>query len=110
MADLSGTCKKLIKALNANGANILFNRKEFMGKEGLPHTMYSVSKAYWDDEKGKYGSTELYKSASLVRVIFYLRDMLFLMQGKELPRDNELWNEARPEDFLVIEEENGRNV
>ena len=110
MADLSGTCKKLIKALNVQGANILFNRKEFMGKEGLPHTMYSVSKAYWDDEKGKYGSTELYKSASLVRIIFYLRDMLFLMQGKELPMDNELWNEVRPEDFITLEVDDGGDV
>lgn len=110
MADLSGTCKKLIKALNANGANILFNRREFMGREGLPHTMYSISRAIWNDERGRYDSQEIYKSASLARIIFYLRDMLFLMQGKELPMDNELWNEARPEDFLVIEEENGRNV
>ena len=110
MADLSGTCKKLIKALNVQGANILFNRKEFMGREGLPHTMYSVSKAYWDDEKGKYGSTELYKSASLVRIIFYLRDMLFLMQGKELPMDNELWNEVRPEDFITLEVDDGGDV
>ena len=110
MADLSKTCKTLIKALNANGANILFNRKEFMGVEGVPHTMYSVSKAIWDENRGRYSSQEIYKSASLVRVIFYLRDMLFLMQGKELPMDNELWNEARPEDFLTIEEENGRNI
>lgn len=104
MADLSKTCKTLIKALNVNGANILFNRKEFMGKEGIPHTMYSVSKAYWDDSKGKYGSTELYKSASLIRVIFYLRDMLYMEQGKPLPMDNPLWNEARPEDFLTVNE------
>lgn len=101
MADLQKTCKTLIKALNVNGANILYNRREFMGVEGIPHTMYSISRAYWDAEKGKYGSRKIYESASLIRVIFYLRDMLFLEQGKPLPMDNVDWNKLRPDDLLT---------
>ena len=101
MADLQKTCKTLIKALNVNGANILYNRREFMGVEGVPHTMYSISRAYWDDEKGKYGSRKIYESASLIRIIFYLRDMLFLEQGKTLPMDNVDWNKLRPADLLT---------
>lgn len=103
MADLSKTCKTLIKALNSQGANILYNRREFMGTEGVPHTMYSISKAYWDEVKGKYGSRKIYESASLIRVIFYLRDMLFLEQGKPLPMDNVDWNKLRPADILTMQ-------
>lgn len=102
MQDLSKTCNTLIKALNMNGAQLLFNKKQFMGTEGMPHNLYSISKAYWDDEKGKYLSTEIYKSTSLIRVVLYLRDTLYLEQGRELPVDNEMWNELRPDELKVM--------
>ena len=105
MQDLSKTCQKLVKALNVNGADILFNKKQFMGTEGLPHNLYSISKAYWDDSKGKYGSNEIYKSTSMIRIVLYLRDMLYLEQGRELPMDNEMWNALRPEELRVLQEE-----
>lgn len=108
MQDLSKTCQKLVKALNVNGAGILFNKKQFMGTEGLPHNLYSISKAYWDDSKGKYGSNEIYKSTSMIRIVLYLRDMLYLEQGKELPMDNPMWNELRPEELRMLED--GRDV
>lgn len=103
MSDLNKTCKTLLKALNVNGANLLFGRREFMGTEGRPHTMFMISKAYWDDEKGRYSSRKIYESASLIRIVLYLRDTLFLEQGKPLPMDNEYWNQVRPEDLLTIE-------
>ena len=110
MSDLNKTCRNLIKALNANGANILYGRREFMGKEGRPHPMYMISRAYWDEEKGKYSSRKIYESISLVRVVLYLRDMLYMEQGRPLPMDNELWNQVRPaEDFLTAEE-HGCNI
>ena len=105
MQDLSKTCKTLMMALNMNGAGLLFSKKQFMGIEGKPHTIYSISKAYWDDSKGKYMSTEIYKSTSLIRVVLYLRDTLYLEQGRELPMDNEMWNELRPEELRVLREE-----
>ncbi len=102
MADLSKTCKTLFKALNSRGANLLFNRKEFMGIEGIPHTMYSISKAYFDESIGRYKSREIYKSASLVRIIFYLNDLWCLENGLPLPDSNKEWVEARPEDFMTV--------
>ena len=105
MQDLSKVCRKLVMALNVNGAGILFNKKQFMGKEGMPHNLYSISKAYWDDGKGKYGSNEIYKSTSMIRIVLYLRDMLYLEQGKELPMDNEMWNALRPDDLRILQEE-----
>lgn len=102
MQDLNKVCQKLIMALNINGAGLLFSKKQFMGTEGRPHNLYCISKAFWDDSKGKYGSNEIYKSTSMIRVVLYLRDTLYLEQGKELPMDNEMWNELRPEELKVI--------
>lgn len=100
MADLTKSRKTLITALNKGyGENILYSTREFMGAEGYPHTMYCISRAVWDDVKGKYSAVKVYESASLIRVIFYLRDLLFLRQGKELPMDNEMWNKLRPKEL-----------
>lgn len=106
MADLTGARKKLITALNKGyDMKLLYTTREFMGKEGLPHTMYGISQAVWDEEKGKYGAVKVYETASLIRLVFYLRDLLFLAQGKDLPTDNEMWNEKRPKELLMMEKE-----
>lgn len=95
MADINNSIKKLINALNMKGEKLLYNKKQFMGKEGKPHNMYVISKAVWDDRKGKYGSEDIYKSTSTVRIVLYLRDMWFSVNGWELPTDNEMWNQIR---------------
>ena len=103
MSDLNKTCKTLLKALHVNGANLLFGRREFMGKEGKPHTMFMISKAYWDDEAGKYSSRKVYESASLIRIVLYLWFDTFKRKLKALPMDNEYWNQVRPEDLLTVD-------
>lgn len=95
MADINKSINKLIQALNSKGQMLLYNKKQFMGKEGQPHNLYSVSKAVWDEDRQKFGSTELYKSTSTVRIALYLRDMWFEVNGWELPTDNEMWNQIR---------------
>lgn len=95
MADMNKTINKLLQALNSRGQGLLYNRKQFMGKEGQPHTLYTISRAYWDESKGKYGSRELYKTTSTVRIALYLRDLWYLEEGRELPTDNEIWNKLR---------------
>lgn len=100
MADLTGARKKLITALNRGyGDTLLYTTREFMGIEGHPHTMYGISRAVWDEEKHKYSAVKIYESASLIRVVFYLRDLLFIAQGKPLPMDNKMWNEFRPKEL-----------
>ena len=94
-ANLLRTSKKLVQALNSRGQKITFSSKQFIGKEGMPHTMYSVSKAVWDEEKGKYSHSELYSSTSMVRMVLFLRDMWFEENGWELPTDQEQWNKIR---------------
>ena len=101
--NLAQTSKKLIQALNSRGYKVTFSSKQFMGKEGQPHNMYSINKAIWDDEKGKYRHEELYSSTSMVRITLFLRDMWFEANGWELPTDQEAWNNIRKE----LREKNG---
>ncbi len=95
MADINNSIGKLIKALNMRGYMLMYNKKQFMGVEGKPHNLYSVTQAKWLPEKNKYGQVEVYKSTSTVRVVLFLRDLWFLENGQELPTDNEMWNQIR---------------
>ena len=95
MADINKSINKLIQALNMKGYGLMYNKKQFMGKEGKPHNLYSVTQAKWLPEKGKYGSIEVYKSTSTIRIVLFLRDLWFSVNGWELPTDNEMWNGIR---------------
>jgi len=100
MADLNRAVLKLIQALNTHNYQLLYHKKQFMGKEGMPHNLFVLSKAVWDEDKGKYGQVEVYKTTSLIRMVLYLRDMWSLEQGEELPQDNEVWNQIRKKEGL----------
>ena len=95
MADINRSIKKLIEALNQRGYMLMYNKKQFMGREGKPHNLYSVTQAKWDADKNKYGSVEIYKSTSTVRVVLFLRDLWFKANDWEIPTDNQMWNEIR---------------
>ena len=98
MADLNKSINKLIVALNQKGLMLMYNKKQFMGVEGKPHNLYTVTQAKWNDDKKKYGSVEVYKSTSTVRVVLFLRDLWFSVNGWDLPTDNELWNKIREDE------------
>ena len=95
MSDINGSINKLIRALNTRGLMLMYNKKQFMGVEGQPHNLYTVTQAKWIPEKHKYGSVEVYKSTSTIRVVLYLRDLWFSINGWEIPTDNEMWNKIR---------------
>ena len=95
MADVNKSITKLIQALNQRGYMLMSNKKQFMGREGKPHNLYSVTQAKWLPDKNKYGSVEIYKSTSTVRIVLFLRDLWFSANEWELPTDNKMWNEIR---------------
>jgi len=95
MANINDSIGKLIKALNMKGYMLMYNKKQFMGVEGQPHNLYVITQAKWEPLKNRYGQVEVYKSTSTVRVVLFLRDLWFLECGKELPTDNQMWNEIR---------------
>ena len=95
MTDLNKSISKLIQALNAKGYDLLYAKKQFMGREGKPHSLYVLSKAEWNPDKGKYDTIDIYKTTSTIRMVLFLRDMWYIENGKELPTDNLIWNGIR---------------
>ena len=93
--NLAQTSKKLIQAINTRGHKLTFNIKQFMGSEGRPHNYYSICRAVWDEDKGKYFNQELYSTTSMVRIVLFLRDMWYKENGWDLPTDQEKWNGIR---------------
>lgn len=104
MTDFNKSVQKLIQALNMRGHDLLFSRKQFMGKEGKPHNLYVLSKGAWNSDKGKYDTIDIYKTTSLIRMVLFLRDMWYTEKGLELPTDNEMWNNIREQ--IKLEEAN----
>lgn len=93
--NLMKTSKKLIQALNNEGYKLTFSMKQFIGRDNLSHNYYSINRAEWNDERKRYNHYEVYSSASMVRIVLFLRDMWFKHNGWELPTDQELWNKIR---------------
>ena len=86
--------KKLQMAINTKfGEQLLYERRQFYSrKENRPINMYTIKKAIFNPKKGKDEAFELFKSASQIQVILYLRDYWFELNGWEIPIDNPEWN------------------
>ena len=54
-----------------------------------------------DGVTGKHSKEELYSTYSLINMVRFIRDYWYLLNGIELPTDNEKWNELRKETILV---------
>ena len=88
--------KKLVGALNRKGLRILYTTSQFWSMtQGRPVTVYYIKQAVWDENKQKYVNVDLFKSPAQIQIVLFLRDMWYTVNGKELPQDNELWNEIR---------------
>lgn len=87
---------KLQKACNLKfDAHILLNRNQFYSEsQKRPITMYSINTVYYDEERGKNRQAELFKSASQVHILKFLRDYWFELNDKELPYDPE-WQKVK---------------
>ena len=88
--------KKLMQALNLRGMRVLYTTSQFWSPtENRPVTIYNVKQAVWDDDKEKFVNIELFKSTSQIQIVLFLRDLWYSINGKELPQENEVWNEIK---------------
>ena len=95
-ASNSAMIHKLQMALNSKGQNILYNTRQFYSQQqNRPVTMYIIRKSFYDDETGRTVSKELFSSVSQIQVVLFLRDLWYQVNGKEIPHDNLLWEEAK---------------
>ena len=96
MASNSVMIHKLQKALNLKGMKIMYSTSQFYSEEqDRPVTIYHIKQAVWDEKKQKYVNQELFQDTSQIRVVLYLRDLWYILNGIDLPTDNEKWNELR---------------
>ena len=87
---------KLQQAINLKGGRLLYCTSQFYSiKENRPVTVYHIKQAVLDEETEKTKNVELFKSASQLQIVLFLRDFWYEMNGWEVPTDNEVWNEKK---------------
>lgn len=83
--------RKLQIALNGKGQKILIDKDQFYSEQqDRPVTMYTVSKSRWNEDKGKTEHVKLFKTASQIQVVLFLRNLWYLQTGKEIPPTNKI--------------------
>ena len=97
----SKTIRKLQRALEFEGELILISTSQFYSID--KHTLvtrYHVKKQVQNEaNKNKSTQIELFSSCSQIQITLFLRDYLFEVQGKEVPTDNEIWNQIKADYF-----------
>lgn len=92
-----GIIRKLQTAINTKGEMITYHTSQFYSKEqNRPVTKYTIMKADVDEDTGRTVNREIYSTYSHIRVVLFLRDYWFKLNGIPLPQDNKMWNELRP--------------
>lgn len=98
MASNSVMIKKLQQALNAKGCMLLYSTSQFYSaQQDRPVTMYVLKQAMLDEETGKTKSVELFKTMSQIQMVLFLRDMWYEVNGWDIPKDNEVWEQKKAE-------------
>lgn len=96
MASNSVMIRKLQTALNNRGMRIMYTTSQFYSlNENRPITTYHIKQAVWDENKEKFVNMELFKSTSQIQIVLFLRDLWYSINGKEVPQNNEVWNEKK---------------
>ena len=62
---------------------------------------YTLHKQVFDEATGKNVKIELFSTYSLLQMVFFMRDYWYMLNGIELPTDNEIWNKKRKETILA---------
>lgn len=71
----------------------------YSAEENRPITIYKVCTKNFRTNKKE----TLFSTPSQIQVVLYLRDFWFSMIGKEIPTDNETWNEVKKQKGIVFE-------
>ena len=83
------TAKKLAKGINAKyGTRIVINTNEFYNDSGSVVRMYEIKDSYCGQHREPINK-RLFRSASAIYTILFMRDLLLILDGKELPPDEE---------------------
>lgn len=99
--------KRLQRAINACSEHkILVSKNEwYSDKRQAEITSYVIRLAIEPDDKskGRKKTVELFSTTSLIQAVLYLRDYWYSLTDKEIPTDNEYWNDIKIKKGLVID-------
>ena len=74
----------------------MYSTSQFYSEQqNRPVTIYHIKQAVWDEDKQKYVNMELFKATSQIQIVLFLRDLWYTVNGKEVPQDNEVWNNIK---------------
>lgn len=95
--NLNKVIKKLQLGIKVNhGVILTLGRSEwYSSKMDSVVSDYIIRKGVRNEETGKMNYVEIFKSTSKIQQCLFLRDYLYWLDGKEIPTDNEMWNEKR---------------
>lgn len=106
MKYLGTTINKMMLFLNKTyGMHLVHDHVKFYGDDNRPMTVHFIRDSYKGKE-GKY-SNEVYRSSSLVFVVFFLKDLMDYMAGRELKADideNYAWQRENRGIIVKLEE------
>lgn len=74
---------------------ILVCQNQFYSEDKKRAVTMIVVKKVCVDSNGKKTTKELYSSVSQIRIVLFLKDYWFQLNGWELPTDNEEWEKAK---------------
>ena len=78
--------------------NLLINTNQWHHKDkDTLINMYSVKQSFWDVDKKKHTTTDLYHTYSQIQLVLWLRDYWYTLNGWEPPTDNETWEKLKSE-------------
>ena len=93
---------KLQTAINTRGGLILIDKAQFYSDEQQrPVSIYKICTR----DEGTRRKRVLFKTPSQIQVVLFLRDYWYWMNGKEIPTDNEQWNEIKRTNGIVFSKE-----
>ena len=82
--NLTTLIKKLQMAINLTGRKLLYSTSQFYSEDqGRPITMYILHELKIDKKKRKEVKVQLFKTASQIQMLLYLKDM-----WEEIQNDN----------------------
>lgn len=83
----------------------MYEKSQFFSEQqDRPITIYKISQSV-KSSSGRNKREKLFESTSMIQIVLYLRDVWYIMQGQELPTDNEMWEAVKASrhiDYSVV--------
>lgn len=97
MANYAQLAKKLQTAINQRaGAKLVINTQQWYSEgKHRPITIYIIRQVFIDPDTKHKKSIQLFRTYSQIQMLLFLRDFWYELNGWEVPKDNEMWEDLK---------------